>query len=778
LNKENTELLEKINSVIEKYEEDGTLDALKEKWIYSTDIDSKKIEVGEYDAPNGTLKIAIDPSYTGLSFLSNGEYKGYEVELINLIAKELGYKLEYSTEKFSGLIAAVSSKKSDIGIGCITKTEERSQSVAFSSTTVLNSIVAIVNPVFSDTTTKTSFWDDVKTSFNRTFVIENRWKMIVEGFLTTLIITIASIILGTIMGFFYSFALRSENKIIRKITGFFSNIYTGMPIVVVLLILFYVVFAKSRISALMVAIIGLSIDFCISTASILNTGVMGVSAGQKLAAIALGYKKIKVFTKIVLPQAANQMFPQYQAAIGGLIKATAVVGYITVEDLTRITDIIRSRTYEAFFPLLATALIYLVLARVIIRGLNIIGNNLNPETRKEEKILKGIDQKFASFNKKTVGVIYDNEMSKANKNKDVLVSLRHVEKAFPDVTPLKDVNAEIRRGDVIAIIGPSGTGKSTLLGCINKLIPATSGEIWIDGENIMDPSCNIEDVRSNIGMVFQSFNLFEHKTVVENVMMGPIDVYKRDRSYMYGVAIGLLDLVGLADKALAYPNQLSGGQKQRVAIARTLAMGPELILFDEPTSALDPSMVGEVQSVIKTLAKTGFTMLIVTHDLAFAREVANRVFYMDQGIIYDDGTPENILDNPQNPVTKAFILRKKAFVRNIIGSHYDYIAAANDIIDFGKQNWWTKKQINDANTIFEEIIEQLLQNHYEDNLSAEFVINYFEANQTTEITVTYNGDSYNPIDSADELVQKLISNAFEHSEYTYENNVNTLKFTK
>ncbi|MCJ0588392.1 amino acid ABC transporter ATP-binding protein, partial [Enterococcus cecorum] len=220
---------------------------------------------------------------------------------------------------------------------------------------------------------------------------------------------------------------------------------------------------------------------------------------------------------------------------------------------------------------------------------------------------------------------------------------------------LNDISISIKEGDVVCIIGPSGSGKSTFLRCLNKLEEPTSGDIVIDGAHLMDKNTDINLVRQHIGMVFQHFNLFPHLTVLENIILAPMDVKKASRDEAEKNAIRLLDKVGLADKKDMKPDNLSGGQKQRVAIARALAMNPDIMLFDEPTSALDPEMVGDVLNVMKDLAKQGMTMVIVTHEMGFAKEVANRVLFTDGGKILEDGTPQQIFENPQNERTKDFL---------------------------------------------------------------------------------------------------------------------------
>jgi len=238
-----------------------------------------------------------------------------------------------------------------------------------------------------------------------------------------------------------------------------------------------------------------------------------------------------------------------------------------------------------------------------------------------------------------------------------ILEINHLVKTFGDNEVLKDIDFTTDEGDVICIIGSSGSGKSTLLRCVNMLETPTSGEILHKGSRINDSASKLNEYRSKVGMVFQSFNLFNNMTVLENCMIGVTSVLKKDKKYAEDVAKRYLKKVGMAAYINAKPHQISGGQKQRVAIARALAMEPEMILFDEPTSALDPEMVGEVLSVMKNLAKEGMTMIIVTHEMAFARDVSTRVVFMDNGVIAEDGPPEQIFINPKNNRTKEFLSR-------------------------------------------------------------------------------------------------------------------------
>lgn len=236
-----------------------------------------------------------------------------------------------------------------------------------------------------------------------------------------------------------------------------------------------------------------------------------------------------------------------------------------------------------------------------------------------------------------------------------MIKITNLHKSFGKNEVLKGINTHIKKGEVVVVIGPSGSGKSTFLRCLNLLEIPTDGKIVFEGNDITDKKVNIDKLRENMGMVFQGFNLFPHKKVIDNITLAPIKVKKMEPKAAREKAEGLLDMVGLKDKAETYPSSLSGGQKQRIAIARALAMEPDVMLFDEPTSALDPEMVGEVLNVMKKLANEGMTMVVVTHEMGFAREVGDRIFFMDGGNILEEGTPDEIFNHPKNERTKDFL---------------------------------------------------------------------------------------------------------------------------
>ena len=336
-----------------------------------------------------------------------------------------------------------------------------------------------------------------------------------------------------------------------------------------------------------------------------------------------------------------------------------------------------------------------------------------------------------------------------------MIRLEHIRKESPGVVPLADVSAEIRDGDVISVIGPSGTGKSTLLRCINMLETPTSGSIWLDETEITAPGCDLSKVRQKMGMVFQSFHLFSHLSVIENLMLAPIDLLGQSRQEAYDKGLELLKTVGLGDKAKSYPDQLSGGQKQRVAIARTLAMGPEIILFDEPTSALDPAMVGEVQAVIRELSRSGKTMMIVTHEMEFARSICNRVFYMDEGGIYEEGPPEQVFQNPVRERTRRFIRRLQILELVVDSRNYDFAAVESRIREHCSKQHLSPSLQNRLQLVFEELVHQQLVRG--SGLSTiKLLVEIPQEQNSCTVTICYGGEKHNVLEDADPLSRKVL----------------------
>ncbi len=354
-----------------------------------------------------------------------------------------------------------------------------------------------------------------------------------------------------------------------------------------------------------------------------------------------------------------------------------------------------------------------------------------------------------------------------------MIEISHLRKEYGDAVPLKDVNTVINDGEVIAIIGPSGTGKSTLLRCLNLLEKPTSGSIKVDGVEITDKNCDISKLRMKMGMVFQSFNLFGHMTVIENLMYAPCKLLHKSRQEAYDTGMHLLRAVGLSGKALSYPDQLSGGQKQRIAIARTLAMDPDIILFDEPTSALDPTMVGEVEAVIKELSKGDKTLLIVTHEMRFARQVSSRIFYMDEGGIYEDGTPEQIFENPQKENTRRFIKKLKVLEFELTGVNNDYVGMFSDITRFCMKNQISPVLKNKIISVIEELCFTIILPKLR-NIDMKISIEVSEPGDEAVIKMSYP-DAFDPATTDDDISLKIVKARTESIKYIRQNDRSIVK---
>ena len=811
-----------------------------------------------------------------------------------------------------------------------------------------------------------AFISSLTESFTNNLIAEDRYRMILDGLQVTLLITFCAALLGTLLGGLVCWMRMSRRKWLQQVAKVYIELMRGTPVLVLLMLMYYVVMAPLDATGIVVAIVTFAMNTAAYISEMLRTTIQGIDRGQTEAGLALGFTPRQTFFKIVLPQVVKAVMPVYQGEVVSLLKGTSIVGYIAVADMTRASDLIRSRTFDAFFPLIVTAIIYFLIAWLIglllqslvqrqrvkaiiaavvlliggtlcyvpsltenhgdrlldsgqnhepvpvippafqaLNGKNVaviigsiqdiavtdmapdanilrmtsqtdllaalengkvdaaggesltllfnkellekvdsVGAGLTPipigacyrldntelqqdfnrflaeirsdgtyqqildrwsnaddpaamdipqqrgtgrilriatfpamppfnfinygkpsglepelltewanrrnwqleflimdfaaqipavqtgkadmamgaisitEERQKQVLFSDgyIDSHIVLMTRKGEAAILTNPTQSTTTENDEtqwpwaaalliviiaggvwlfirrkrgtctnpqtsdikpqtsdLLRISHLKKSYGSLDVLRDINTEVHRGEVISIIGPSGTGKSTFLRCLNLLEQPTSGSIIVDGEDILTKGYPVNRLRQKMGMVFQSFNLFEHKTVLENVIFAPCQLRHEPEEEARKEGLALLRKVGLAEKADVYPSSLSGGQKQRVAIARALAMKPDVILFDEPTSALDPTMVGEVLSVIRQLAKEGMTMLIVTHEMKFAHDVSTRIFFMYDGYIHEDGTPKQIFENPVHSATKAFIQRIRKEVFEIQGSDFDFL---------------------------------------------------------------------------------------------------------
>ena len=349
-----------------------------------------------------------------------------------------------------------------------------------------------------------------------------------------------------------------------------------------------------------------------------------------------------------------------------------------------------------------------------------------------------------------------------------LIEVKHLRKEFPNATPLADVSFEVNAGDVISVIGPSGTGKSTLLRCLNLLEQQTSGTILVDGDEITSPTCNVARVRQKMGMVFQSFNLFDNLNALDNVCAAPIKLLHVPAAEARSTARELLARVGLADKAASFPDELSGGQQQRVAIARAVAMNPKILLLDEPTSALDPTMIAEVLTVIRDLAREGMTMMIVTHEMRFARTVSNRVFYMDEGGIYEQGSPEQIFDHPTREKTRQFIKRLKTLRLSVDTVSPDYLGTIAKLERFGSDAALSPKALRSVTLALEELVFQCIVpavREQDTSPTIDVFVEHAESDGSLTLRIAWNGTPYDPLTQSDELSLSIVNKVVRQVAY-------------
>ena len=321
------------------------------------------------------------------------------------------------------------------------------------------------------------------------------------------------------------------------------------------------------------------------------------------------------------------------------------------------------------------------------------------------------------------------------------IEIKGLRKEFGDVTPLDGVDFTAEKGDVVCLIGPSGTGKSTLIRCINRLETPTSGDIIIDGVNVCEKDVDIPALRKKVGMVFQSFNLFGHKSIIENIIMPQVDLLGKSVAEAKEEALKQLKRVGLESKADNMPDELSGGQKQRAAIARALAMHPDIMLFDEPTSALDPTMVSEVKNVIRKLADDGMTMIIVSHEMQLVKDIATRVLFMDDGVICEQGTPSEIFENPKKEKTRSFVLKITRWNWDCAEQGYDFIGMSSSMEEFCRSRFMSRRQLNTCMIVFEEIYTSYVVLASENGSDFSFELEVSGDNSNVKLIVHYTGAS-------------------------------------
>ncbi len=836
----------------------------------------------------------------------------------------------------------------------------------------------------------------IAESFTNNLITEDRYRMILDGLQVTLLITFCAAIFGTLLGGLVCWMRMSRRKWVSTTAKVYIDIMRGTPVLVLLMLMYYVVMAPVNATGIVVAIVTFALNMAAYVSEMLRTAIEGIDRGQTEAGLALGYTRRQTFFKIVLPQVVKAVMPVYQGEVISLLKGTSIVGYIAVADMTRASDLIRSRTFDAFFPLIVTAIIYFIMAwligllltslvqrkrikAIVAAAMLLIGGTVcylpsmfsTTESVAQKEVpavfkalsgkkvgvvigsiqdmvvtemapdadiqrvasyadllaalengkvdVAGFESLTMTFNKEVVSKVDSvgaglapipigacfrldnselqqdfnsyltdikddgtyqkilNRWTNANdpsaldipkqrgtgktlsvatypamppfnficsgkpsgievdiltewanrrnwkleflvmdfaaqipavqtgkadmamgaisiteeRQKQVLFSdgyfashivlitrkgeagiltnpsqptatddntsqwlwivailiviligvgvwlilrrkrnakhlkpqtsdlkpptsnlirVSHLKKSYGDLEILRDINVDIHRGEVISIIGPSGTGKSTFMRCLNLLEQPTGGSIFVDGEDILAKGYPVHLMRQKMGMVFQGFNLFGHKTVLENVMMAPCQLQGVPPEKAREEGMALLRKVGLAEKADVYPSSLSGGQKQRVAIARALAMKPDVILFDEPTSALDPTMVGEVLSVIRQLADEGMTMLIVTHEMKFAHDVSTRIFFMYDGYIHEDGTPQQIFEAPVHSATKAFVQRIRKKVFEIGGPDFDFLGMHSAINAFCYKYGISEKQ-ETAQLLVDKMLDDVMAAH-------------------------------------------------------------------
>jgi polar amino acid transport system permease protein len=509
---------------------------------------------------------------------------------------------------------------------------------------------------------------------------------LLRGALLALEIAGVAMVAGLILGLGLALMRLSRNALLSGIAWFYIWLMRGTPLLLQLVFIFNVLPAVGvTFGTFTTAVVGFSLNEAAFTAEIIRGGILSVNRSQSVAAAALGMPPVLTLWRIVLPQAMRAILPALANQTISLIKGTSIASVIFVNELTFRAEQIVAQNFRFFEVFTAAAMIYLAMTSAVAAGQ--LAAERHFDFMREDR--DGIRQRLLSIlgrNKPQgsavapppepprerlpaliAGICRDLAIAGSGSfSPDACVVCRNVQKSYGTREVLKSIDMTVQTGEVVVIMGPSGSGKSTLLRLINHLEPLDWGEITVHGQLVgyeripgggLRPTRKLAQARANarIGMVFQQFNLFEHLTATQNIIEAPITVYRQSADDARAIAMRLLAAVGLARHAGHLPHQLSGGQQQRVAIARALAVSPRVMLFDEPTSALDPELVGEVLAVIRGLAEAGMTMIVVTHEVRFARDVADRIVFMDGGVIVEQGAAEQVLDRPVHERTRRFL---------------------------------------------------------------------------------------------------------------------------
>ena len=483
------------------------------------------------------------------------------------------------------------------------------------------------------------------------------YPLALRGLGMTVMLSLISLVLGTLLGFGLGILRTGGNRLISAAIGAWVDLIRGTPFLVQIFLIFFILPEFGiELDAFTAGIIALTNLAACFICEIVAAGIRSVPTGQVEAALASGLSRWQRMRQVVLPQAMRIVLPPLVGQYVLLIKDSSVVSAIGLTDLTRVGWLVVQRVPNGLLVFFLVGVGYFIVCYPLDHARPPAGA---PHGRGAWR--------GAVVTSNPKGCRYDQSESLT---KTGMIDFRGVNKWFGSLNVLKDITLSVEPREVVVVCGPSGSGKSTLIRCINGLETIKDGDLVVDGQRLGDPATNMTQLRTEIGFVFQSFNLYPHKTALENVTLAPIHVRKIPRAEAEQAGRDLLAKVGLADKVNAYPSQLSGGQQQRVAIARCLGMRPKIMLFDEPTSALDPEMISEVLDVMVAVAEEGMTMMVVTHEMGFARKVAQRVVFMDAGAIVESGTPEEFFSHPKTDRSRAFLSKICGIRVPLIGSSY------------------------------------------------------------------------------------------------------------